>query len=128
MQKADGGSRSCWRRTVRKPGSTQDGQIPCRNGTNGWSNMKKKAEKSEGDASAKCGEDDHECRRECWTSSQNHKANDVGGGEEYRSWGKRRKTRNCWSAAKQKEKNGQHIGNATRRYRMCKTCHGGMWN
>ena len=32
---------------------------------------------SAGDASAKGGEYDQECGRECWTSSQNHKANDV---------------------------------------------------
>ena len=30
-----------------------------------------------GDASAKGAEDDQKCRRECWISSQNHKANDV---------------------------------------------------
>ena len=37
--------------------------------------MRKK--KDGGDASAKGGEDDQECGRECLTSSQNHKANDV---------------------------------------------------
>ena len=31
------------------------------------------------DASAKGGEDDQECRRKCWTSSQSLKANDVEG-------------------------------------------------
>ena len=41
--------------------------------------MRKKDEKNGGDASAKGGEDDQECRRECWTSSQNHTANDVEG-------------------------------------------------
>ena len=38
----DCGSRSCWRRIVRKHGSTQDGKIPCRNGTNGWSTSRRK--------------------------------------------------------------------------------------
>ena len=35
--------------------------------------------KKGGDASAKGGEDDQECKRECWTSSQKHNANDVEG-------------------------------------------------
>ena len=39
--------------------------------------MKKKEGKDGGDASAKGGEDDKECRRECWTSLQNHEANDA---------------------------------------------------
>ena len=54
------------------------------------------------------------------------KANDVEG----RSTDlgkKRRKTQNCGSVAKQKE-NGQNIGNAMRRHRICKTSHGGMRN
>ena len=32
--------------------------------------------------------------------------------------------RGCWTAVKQYEKNGQHNGNAMRRYRICKTSHG----
>ena len=39
--------------------------------------VKKKDDKNGGDASAQGGEDDQKCRRKCWTSSQNHKANDV---------------------------------------------------
>ena len=32
----DGGSRSCWQRTVKKRGLMQDGKMLCMNGTNGW--------------------------------------------------------------------------------------------
>ena len=42
------------------------------------------------------------------------------GGEEYRSWRGRR------IVAKQKGKKGQNTGTAMRRYRICKTSHGGM--
>ena len=69
--------------------------------------MKKK---NGGDASAKGGEDDHEYRRKCWTSSQKILSQRCGW-EEYRSWRKRKKTRDCWTVVKQKEKNGHNIGN-----------------
>ena len=41
--------------------------------------MKKKDERKDGgDASAKGGEDDQVCRRQCWTSPQNIEVNNVG--------------------------------------------------
>ena len=55
---------------------------------------------------------------------KNHKGNDV----EERSTDlgeKRKKMRGCWTVVKQKEKNGQTIGNVMRRYRVCRTSHGG---
>ena len=64
--------------------------------------------KNGGDASAKRGEDDKECRRECWTAPQNHEANDVGR-RSADSEGGRRRRENVGSLCGEEERLGKTL-------------------
>ena len=75
--------------------------------------------KNRGDASAKGGEDDQECRRECWTSSHDHKANYVEGrSTDVEERGGRREI--AGTLRSKKKIMFKKNGNAMRRYRIAK--------